>query len=172
MLILFAAICFFSVVVFVIVNVFVVPKKYDRYIEKYAKKYEIDEHLVCAIINVESGFDKNAESRVGAMGLMQLMPTTAEWIASELDVEFRKEMLFDAKTNIEFGCFYLRYLTDKFGDVWTVVAAYNAGETVVRKWLGENGVVDESKIEYKETKAYVEKVRKFYKLYKNGEMQI
>ena len=74
--------------------------------------------------------------------------------------------MFDAETNIKYGCFYLRYLFDKFKDKRVVVCAYNAGETVVKNWLDEGGKIIEEKISFKETKNYLKKVEFFEKLYK------
>lgn len=168
-LVLFSVICIFSVLVFVVFNFVMFPKKYKAFIEKYSACYNLDTAIVYAIANVESDFDEKAVSSAGAMGVMQLMPATAEWIAGELGEEYDEKMLFDAETNIWYGCFYLRYLLDKFGDVWVVVAAYNAGEGVVREWIAEDGSLNEDAIGYGETKRYVSKVRRCYRAYKNAE---
>ena len=168
-LVLFSVICIFSVFVFVVFNFVMFPKKYKAFIEKYSACYNLDAAIVYAIANVESDFDEKAVSSAGAMGVMQLMPATAGWIAGELGEEYNETGLFDVETNIKYGCFYLRYLLDKFGDVWVVVAAYNAGEGVVREWLNEDGLLNEDAISYGETKKYVSKVRRCYWVYKNSE---
>ena len=86
------------------------PFAYNDEIEFYSKKYKIDEPLIRAIIKVESGYDSLAKSDSGAIGLMQIMPTTAHWVSEELGFgEFSEEQLLDPKTNIQFGCFYLSY---------------------------------------------------------------
>ena len=102
---------------------------------------------------------------------MQILPSTAKWIAEEKDEVFEKENLFSAEVNIEYGCFYLRYLFDKFDDFDTVICAYNAGETKVRDWI-EDGKLVENRIDYVETMGYLRKVRKFYKIYKNKELLV
>ena len=133
-LILFSVICIFSVVVFIVFNFVVCFKKYETFIERYSKHYGLDSALVFSIARVESDFEPMAVSSSGARGVMQLMPNTARWIAGELGDEYSDDVLFDPETNIRYGCFYLRYLLDKFDDLWVVVAAYNAGESVVKAW--------------------------------------
>lgn len=149
-----------------VVNFLVFPKRYKNYVVANAEKYDLEIELVYATIKQESDFDKNAVSKSGALGLMQILPSTAKWIAGELGVEYSKELMFEPKFNIEFGCFYLRYLFDKFGDTETVVCAYNAGETKVLDWL-ENGKVNAELIDYSETKTYLKKVMGYYRIYKN-----
>ena len=172
MLIFFFVICIFVLLAFVMFNFVMYSRKYSEHVNCFANMYELDEALVYAVIKTESGFDENAVSGAGAKGLMQLMPKTAEWVAGELGDEFVEDYLFDAKTNIKYGCFYLRYLIDKFDNVWVAVAAYNAGELVVRSWIDENGGLDESKISYRETKNYVLKVKRAFKVYKNLEIAV
>lgn len=167
-LIFFSVICFFSAVIFVVFNFFMFPLKFKTDVFKWSKEYDVDSDLVFAIIKAESGFNKNAESNVGALGLMQIMPETGEWIADALNIDdFETSDLFDEKTNIRFGCFYLRYLFDKFDNEKFVVCAYNAGETVVRKWLGDDDILLESEILFAETRQYLDKVLKFRDVYKN-----
>ncbi len=87
-------------------------KEYLGSVERYSKKYGVDEALILAIIKTESGFDKNAVSKKGAKGLMQIMPETANFIAERLG---RGEYdLFDGNTSIEFGVYYLSYLFERF----------------------------------------------------------
>jgi soluble lytic murein transglycosylase-like protein len=118
-------------------------------IEHMAQKYEVDPLLVHSVIQVESNYDQYAVSRVGAEGLMQLMPATAR--------RFGVRNSFDAKKNIEGGVKYLKYLQDLHGDddraLRQVLAAYNAGEGAVAKY---GGAVPR----YAETEAYVYKVAK------------
>ena len=171
-LVLFSVICIFSVALFVVFNFVIFPKTYKDFILEYSKAYGVDAALVFAISKTESGFDEKAVSSSGARGVMQLMPSTAKWVASELGEKYDDDNLFDAKTNIRYGCFYLRYLFDKFDDVWVVVAAYNAGEGVVRNWINEDGLLNEDLISYPETKKYVSKVKAFYEVYKNSENAI
>lgn len=130
------------------------PVEYEREIRQAAKQNGLKSELVAAVVWTESGFDKNARSRRGAMGLMQLMPATAEWCAGEMGEEYGEEKLFDADFNIRLGAFYLKYLLDKFGDERLALAAYNAGEGNVKKWL-DAGITE---FPFKETANYVERV--------------
>lgn len=161
----FACCCVLSVILFVIFNFFVLKKEYNFFVQKYSDEFNLDKSLVYAVIKAESDFQEDAVSSAGALGLMQIIPSTAKWIASEFDEIYSKESLLTAETNIKYGCFYLRYLFDKFNDIDIVICAYNAGETIVKNWLDDNGNLDESLISYKETKLYLSRVREFYQLY-------
>ena len=165
MIIFISILCLMITVVFFVFNFFMFPRKYKKEIEECCKEFYLEQSLVYAIIKAESDFDKDAISKAGAMGLMQLLPTTAKWIASEFNDDFFEDDLLDAKTNIKFGCFYLSYLFKKFENQDIVVCAYNAGETIVKSWLDENGNLDENLIDFKETKNYLKKVKAFKKVY-------
>lgn len=154
---------------FCVFNFFVEKKGYDEFVKEFSEKYDLNEDFVLAVIEAESDFDENAVSKSGARGLMQIMPTTGKWIASELGKDgFVVDDLFDAKTNVEFGCFYLRYLFEKFSDLKAVICAYNAGETVVRGWLDAKGNLVEEKIEYEQTRVYLKRVLEFFEKYKKS----
>lgn len=147
------------------------PFNYKDDIVASAKRYNIKPEIVASVINAESGYDKDAFSRVGAIGLMQILPSTGEYIASTKNERFNQDMLWEASTNIEFGCCYIRYLFDKFSDPWTALAAYNAGEGTVKKWLknleySDDGVTLKY-IPYEETRRYIEKIRTGEGVYKN-----
>lgn len=146
------------------------PLKYKKEIIEYSNKYNIQPQLVAAVINVESRYNKDAISQKGAIGLMQLMPSTAKWIAEKIDFEnYNDELLFQPNVNIEFGCYYLSYLKGKFGGTTEILASYNAGEGTVRKWLNDDRYsVDStmlSTIPYFETNKYIERVNKNLKYY-------
>ncbi len=149
------------------------PLNYKQEIFAVADKYALDKALVFAIVKTESNFDKNALSNRGAKGLMQITDKTAEYVAKMQNIE--KYDIFNVETNLSFGCYYLRYLTNKFGNQKTGIVAYNAGEGKVREWLknseySENGVTL-NKIPFEESKEYLEKIEKslsnYKKLYKN-----
>lgn len=129
------------------------PVRYQPEIKRACTEYGLDESLVYAVILSESGFNKNARSYRGAVGLMQLMPRTAEWFAKTDGVDFSAEMLTEPAYNISIGCRYLRYLLDKFESEKWAVAAFNAGEGNVKSWLDTD-----KKIRFHETEAYVQKV--------------
>lgn len=157
---------------FIIFNFIIYPTKHKNYVLEYAEKYNLEPALVYAVIKTESNFDTQAVSPSNARGLMQIIPSTANWIAEELKIEYSDEILFDAETNINFGCFYLNYLMSKFSDLGTVICAYNAGETIVKKWLNNEGIIDLDKITYPETKNYYKKVMGYYKVYKSNLISI
>lgn len=141
------------------------PLKYSEQVEKYAAEFSLDKYLVYAVISTESGFDEKAESRVGARGLMQLMPATAEWINEKYALNENAENLFDADTNIRLGCAYLSYLFSRFGDEKKVICAYNGGEGNVKEWTEKYGE-NLDYIPYEETRKYLKKVTVRYEIYK------
>ena len=143
------------------------PLKYTDHVEKYAEQYNVPRELIYAIINTESDFQSNAVSRAGAVGLMQIMPSTFKditenFLYEDLDVG----MLYDPETNIKYGVFYLSWLKT-FYDNWDcVVAAYNGGLGNVDKWLKDSECSEDGKtlivkkIPFEETRNYVKKVNK------------
>lgn len=136
------------------------PLKYQSEIITAAKTYQIDPVLIASIINAESGFDKNKVSPKNAIGLMQLLPSTAESISKdEID-------LYDPATNITLGTKYLAYLIKKFNDIDTALFAYNAGEGNVARWLTERKEDKLSSCPFRETNAYVNKIKKSLKFYR------
>ncbi len=149
------------------------PREYTEQVEKYSAEYNIPDYIVYAIIDVESNFDPLASSGK-AYGLMQMTPATFRWLSSNehLGDNLYTTSLFDPDISIRYGCYYLRYLFDKFQNWETVFAAYNAGEGNVTKWLSSSEYSDGSgaltKIPFKETRAYVKKVNNaiaYYKLH-------
>ena len=124
-----------------------VPASYLEIINRTCEKFGVDPSLVQAIVKVESDYDAFALSGKGAMGLMQLMPQTA------LDMNVKNT--FSPHENIEGGVRYLRTLLDRYeGNLSLALAAYNSGETAVKRW----GTIPP----FKETKEYVSKVLALY----------
>ena len=115
------------------------PLQFAGLITQYALAQNLDPALVSAVVLCESSFDPQAESYLGARGLMQLMEDTAEWIAHKLDEDdasYSFDRLYDAETNIRFGTWYLGYLSRRFGgDATKIVCAYHAGQGNVDAWL-------------------------------------
>ncbi len=147
---------------------YIYPIKYEEEVLRYSVKYQLDAYLVLSVIKVESSFNENAVSNKGANGLMQMLPSTAKYVAKSLNrTEYN---LLDSEDSIEFGCYYLRYLINKFESVNLALAAYNAGEGRVREWLvsfeGEVNDSDLSYIQFKETKQYLKKIKKSLSKYK------
>ena len=145
------------------------PIKYNDLILKYSAQYDLNSEFVASLINEESSFNKNAVSSSGALGLMQLLPSTGEYIASMLNEKFNIEDLFEPEINIKYGCFYLNYLSKKFSKESTVLCAYNVGETIVRSWLLNKDYSEDGKsldnIPYKVTENYLNKINKGKKHY-------
>ena len=107
-----------------------------------AQRYDLAPELILSIIFTESRFIVDAESGMGAVGLMQLMPATASALAEELDIEWRgAELLTDPQINILLGSFYLRKLIHRFDDLDVALAAYNVGPTRLTELVEERGWV-------------------------------
>ena len=118
---------------------------------------------------MESGFDSGAKSEAGALGLMQIMPDTFDWLVSLTQDGYETGMLYDPETNIKYGTYYLSYLYLKYSDWETAFAAYNAGPADVDGWLENPEYCDENggleKIPIDETAKYVKKVSSASKVY-------
>ena len=149
------------------------PTEYKSFISEYSEKYGVPENLIYAVIKTESKFDSSAESSVGAVGLMQMMPDTFAWLTNDkLGDRFSAGMLYDPETNIKYGVYYLSWLYNKYADWDTALAAYNAGPGNVDKWLEDPEISDiESEkllnIPFKETKNYIKKVNKALQKYES-----
>ncbi len=146
------------------------PQKYSEYVNKAAADYNLPPALIYAVIRTESGFDPDAESSVGARGLMQLMPSSFEWLLQkrgETD-KYTSDALFDPAVNIDYGAYLLRYFYDYYGNEQCAVAAYNAG-FVVSDWLADSSYspdgVTLTEIPYPETSQYVDKVESTKSVY-------
>ena len=123
------------------------PSAYIDIIQSASMRHGVDPALVHAVVKVESNFNPYALSRKGAMGLMQLMPQTA------MDMNVRNS--FNPNDNVDGGVKYLRYLIDRYeGNLSLALAAYNSGETAVKKW----GAIPP----FKETQNYVRRVLELY----------
>ncbi len=148
---------------------YVYPLGYKEYVTEYCKEYKVNLALAFSVIKVESGFNKNAKSEKGALGLMQITPDTGEYLARLLNTE--EYDLLEEKCNIKFGCFYLSYLTERFYNIETAVVAYNAGEGNVRRWLNDKQYSKDGKtldyIPFKESREYLEKIKQTFSNYIN-----
>ncbi|MBE7082898.1 MAG: lytic transglycosylase domain-containing protein [Clostridiales bacterium] len=145
------------------------PLKYKTTIQKYSSEFNVKNYVVASVICVESGFDNNAVSSKGAIGLMQLMPSTAQWLAQKLGEDYSEQKLYNAEFNIKLGTYYLSYLLQKFKNEDTAIIAYNAGEGVVSLWLKNSEYSLDGKvvnnIPYTETKKYLAKVNRLKQIY-------
>jgi soluble lytic murein transglycosylase-like protein len=123
------------------------PSAYLDIIQTACMRHGVDPALVHALVKVESDFNPYALSRKGAMGLMQLMPQTA--------MDMNVQNSFNPNDNVDGGVKYLRYLIDRYeGNLSLALAAYNSGETAVKKW----GTIPP----FKETQNYVQRILRLY----------
>ena len=141
---------------------------HEEIIYKYAEEYDVDPMLIFAIIKNESNFKKEVTSNQNAIGLMQLLETTAEEIAQKMKME--NIDLTNEETNINIGTKYFSELMEKYsGNYMLALAAYNAGQGNVDKWI-EEGLITKNgenleNIPFKETNMYVRKVVRDYNIY-------
>ena len=148
------------------------PLEHKEAIIKYGQMHKIDPPLLAALIKTESNFKTYAESRKGAKGLMQITPSTGEWIAQTTGIkDFEESMLFDPEINIKLGSWYIEHLTDYYnGSFELVFAAYNGGRGNVDKWLKDKSLSSDGRtldeIPFSETENFVKKLRKNYNVYK------
>lgn len=156
---------------------FVYMWEYQQDIVTYSQKNKVDPFLIAAIIKNESNFNHKAVSKVGAVGLMQIMPDTGRWIAEQMGLESYKDTdLYQTRTNIRMGCWYLGELDHEFKhNLALVMIAYNAGRGQTHAWMEEYGWDDNfndlKAIPFPDTREYVAKVLqdrdKYYLLYRD-----
>ncbi len=164
----------FGVILFCIVFLSIIacffPMKYRAYIIESCDEFDLNPALVASVINAESRFNKDVISNKGAIGLMQLLPTTACELAKKLDMsQFTSQDLYTPDVNIRLGTYYLSTLISEFIDINTALCAYNAGPGTVKNWLSNNSYSQNQttldNIPYKETRNYVRKVSLYQKIY-------
>ena len=158
------------VVIFSILR-YLYPQNYKQYVDKYAKEYSLDSDIIYAIIKCESNFNASSLSHAGAIGLMQITPDTFEWaLMKSGDKELDSVMLFDAQTNIKYGCYIYSLFIKEFSNQKTALACYNAGRGNVLKWLKDKRLSIDGKvienIPFDETAKYVSKVKNTMLIYK------
>lgn len=145
------------------------PRRYIDFVEIYSQSNNLSEEFVLAVIECESGFDKDAVSYLGAEGLMQIMPETFQWLQEKRGEKLPEESIFDPETAIDYGCYFYGMLMNQFEDEATAVAAYHAGAAQVEKWLSDSQYSADGKtltdIPYPSTKKYVEKVMRVKNIY-------
>ena len=159
----------FSDILLTCIEKLIYQENYYDLVMKYSSKYRVPPELVFAVINVESNYDKNAVSSAGAIGLMQIMPSTYEWIASIFGDSANVSRLYIPKVNVEYGTYYLRYLYDIFDCSWEkALIAYNWGMGNFMRFIEEHGYIegDFGSIPISETRNYVRKVLYHWEKYK------
>lgn len=146
------------------------PLEYTEIIETNANNYGVEPELIASVINVESSYNKYSLSSKGAMGLMQILPSTAEWVCNRLGKDDEIN-LYEPSVNIQIGTYYISYLINYFGDEELAICAYNAGMGNVKRWLStveysSDGVKLDA-VPFKETENYLKQVQKNKTIYKN-----
>ena len=154
-----------SAALFFAVRALCFPRPYREEVEASG----LEPSLVYAVIKAESGFDEKAVSRAGAVGLMQLLPSTAQFVCTREGLAYDEARLTEGAYNLKVGCLYLNYLLGRFSVKETALAAYNAGEGVVAGWLKDPACsadgIKLTHIPYPETAAYLKKIGKIKKFY-------
>ncbi|MCL6453327.1 MAG: lytic transglycosylase domain-containing protein [Alicyclobacillus sp.] len=157
------------------------PIGFEGQIVAAAHQNELDPLLVASVIRVESQFHEDDVSHAGAIGLMQLMPQTAQWIAVQMaaegtplpggQAETETSQLASPALNIRLGTWYIRYLTEQFhGNTVAAIAAYNSGPQRVKGWLAagtwDGKLAHITDIPVGETRHFVDRVFYNYSLYR------
>ena len=138
------------------------PLRYSQYVRVHARENGLDPALLAAVIYQESKFNADARSGSGAIGLMQLTPATAHGIAVRTGgSRFRTSDLLDPEINIRYGAWYLGHLEQKYRNVRLALAAYNAGQGNVDRWLQSDAGIG-----FPETRAYVDRVEQLERVYR------
>ncbi len=147
------------------------PRFYQGEVKKRAREFKLDENLIYAVIREESRFNERDVSGSGAIGLMQILPSTAKWIMEKTGLkDITMEDVFKPEINIFLGAWYLRYLLDKFnGDILLAVASYNGGPGLIGRWVEAGGLKDRDiaieMMPKEETKYFCQKVLFSYHMY-------
>jgi len=138
------------------------PTPHREAVSAAAAQWGLDEAMMYSLIRQESRFIAHARSRVGATGLMQLMPATAKWVARQIPVErYRREMLTQPEVNVRMGTYYFSRVLADLGHPILATAAYNAGPGRARRWREAQpleGAIYVETIPFNETRAYVKQV--------------
>ncbi|MCD7846883.1 MAG: lytic transglycosylase domain-containing protein [Oscillospiraceae bacterium] len=143
---------------------------YQEIVEKYSEEFGIDEAFVFAVIKTESNFDSNAVSDAGAIGLMQIIEDSFDWVSSKLgESELIYEDMFTPEYSIMYGSYMLAFLYDRYGSYELAAAAYHSGIGEVDGWI-EDGIVsrenpDVADFKGSNTRHYVRKIMKAYTRY-------
>ena len=140
------------------------PLRYSEYVRVHAAEHGLDPALLAAVIYQESKFRSGVVSSSGAIGLMQLTPSTARGIAIRTGGNaFRTADLYNPEINIRYGAWYLDNLFKKYGNEKLVLAAYNAGQGNVDRWRAQG-----EGIQFPETRAYVKRVEHLESIYRRA----
>jgi len=148
------------------------PLGYLDLISEHSMKHRLDPFLVAGLIRQESIFNPECRSRAGALGLMQIIPSTGKRLSDQAGLEnFKNSQLWDPDLNIQLGTLYLANLVERYqGDLTRVLAAYNAGEKAVERWEKRFPDMERDEfveiITYPETRNYVKLVIRNREMYR------
>lgn len=149
------------------------PLKYTEMVERSGEVTGLSQSLLYAVIRTESGFQPEAQSSVGARGLMQITPDTLNWVRYRMGETgaAQPELLFMPEANIHYGAQTLALLLKEFGALDTALAAYHAGWGNVTRWLGDDRYSEDGKsldcIPFNDTNSYVTKVLSTANMYRS-----
>lgn len=148
------------------------PRRYSEYVEYYAGKYKIDPLILYSFIRTESDFNPNAQSGVGARGLMQITEETFDWIKTKIapTESLTFDSLYDPETNIRFGTYFVSYCLLRYQqDLATAAAAYHSGWGTVDDLLAQEEYSADGKTldhyPYPQMRQYVRKITHSYQRY-------
>ncbi|MEG1846419.1 MAG: lytic transglycosylase domain-containing protein [Oscillospiraceae bacterium] len=145
------------------------PLKYVDEISKYSQEYNIPKDLLYAVIKTESGFNKDAKSSAGAIGLSQITPETFAWLQSKTGEKLETDDLYNPEISIKYSALFYKMLIKEFKNTDTAIAAYHAGRGRVNSWLSDKEISSDGKtldkIPFKDTAHYVHKVNEAMAIY-------
>lgn len=146
------------------------PVEYEDLIRKYSADNGLEPAYVAAVVLAESSYRPDAVSSVNAQGLMQILPSTGEWLAGKYDETYAEGCLFDPETNIRYGCWYLGFLMRRYdGNMQCASAAYHQGQGTVDKWLENPEYSADGKtlkhIPSEATQTYVDRILRYNEKY-------
>lgn len=146
------------------------PMEYEELIRRYAADNGLEPAYVAAVVLAESSYRADAVSSVNAQGLMQILPSTGEWLSGKFSETYVEGCLFDPETNLRYGCWYLGWLMDRYdGEMSCASSAYHQGQGTVDGWLQNPEYSDDGKtlklIPSDTTRTYVDRILKYYEKY-------
>lgn len=154
---------------------FIYPLLYREELLAASEEFSIDPCMLAALVYVESSYQADAVSPVGAIGLMQIMPETGQWLSGKIELEgdYTVDRLYDPAVNLRLGCWYLDYLYTRYDGQWQeALTAYIAGQGQVDKWLKDPALSADGKyldvIPGQDVKEYAAKVMRIHESYQEA----
>lgn len=145
------------------------PLAFGDKINAMSEKYDLPSTLIAGIVKTESDFDEDVIASDGGMGLMQLMPETAQWCAQQMGIPYEEEKLLDADYNLDMGSFYLSYLINHYQNEGIAIIAYNAGLGNMDEWLADGTITTDPQtwdnVPFTISRNYIKRVRRAQNVY-------